>query len=276
MARTVYTKDQLDFLRNGCKWMAIGKLTEAFNARFGLAVSESQITAAKKNHRIIGGRQQKSGARVKALLTAEQAAFVDRMYRVHTGADLARVVNARFGLSLKISQIRSYLKNHGIQSGRDGRFVNGNKPWNNGLKGKGICKPNSGTFAKGNIPARTRELGEERICSKDGFVLVKVSEANPYTGAVTRFKHKHVVIWERHHGRPVPPGMVVRFADCDKMNFEPENLILITRAENLRLNQLGLSEYPEELRPSVIAIAKLEVKTFGKIRKTTEKSPCVI
>jgi len=272
MSRTVYTREQLQFLRNGCTWMAIGRLTTAFNSRFGLDRSESQIGNAMKRHHIRGGRAVKSGRR-GGLLTAEQKSFVREMYKIHSVVDLAAALNRRFGLVVPVSQLKSYLSRHGIQSGRDGCFAKGDLPWNAGTKGKGICKSNSGTFKKGNVPANVRPVGAERIDTKDGYVHVKVGEKNPYTGAKTRFKEKHVVEWERHNG-PVPKGMVVRLIDGDKENCIPDNLLLVTRAEHLRLTQLGFGEYQKELKPSVIAIAKLEVKTFSKKKGLQEVTPC--
>jgi len=55
--------------------------------------------------------------------------------------------------------------------------------------------------------------------------------------------------------------MVVAFKDADKLNCEPENLMLISRAELLTLNRHGYREMPAELKPSVLALSKLQVKT---------------
>jgi hypothetical protein len=269
MARVIYSDEQLAFLRAKCTKWAIGKLTAAFNARFGLAKTEGQIRATQKNHKIRGGRGQKKGARSRKLFTARQAAFIARTYKNISVVELTAAVNEKFKLALEVSQLRSYVRNHGVTSGRTGCFVQGSLPWNTGTKDQGVCKANRGTFTKGNIPGNIKPLGDERICPKDGFILVKIKEANPYTGADTRYKHKHVVVWEREHG-PVPEGYVVRLIDGDKTNCEPENLLLVTRAEHLRLNQLGVAAYPPELRPTVVAIAKLEVKTFGRRRREKE------
>lgn len=47
----------------------------------------------------------------------------------------------------------------------------------------------------------------------------------------------HRIMWEEIHGRKVPEGMVVRFADGNPNNFEPENLILRSRNDVARENQ---------------------------------------
>ena len=112
------------------------------------------------------------------------------------------------------------------------------------------------------MPANRKPLGHERVCSKDGYVLIKVAERNPHTGFPTRYKHKHVHIWEQAHG-PVPAGQVVIFMDGDKLNFEPQNLMLVTRAQLLRLNKHGYKDAPKDIKPSVLALSKLEVQTFS-------------
>ncbi len=267
MARFIYSPEQLAWLRAKCSRLAIGKLTADFNARFKLAKTESQIKSGLCNHQITGGRGPKKGLRPRKLFTPKQAAFVAAQFPLLSIADLTAAVNAKYSLSLRPSQLKSYVSNHSITSGRSGRFAKGDLPWNTGRKG--YMGANSTSFRKGDVPPNRQPLGTERICSKDGYIQIKIAETNPYTGAPTRYKNKQQVVWEREHG-PVPKGMVVRLIDGDKTNCAPENLLLISRAEHLRLTRLGVNDYPLELRPSVVAIAKLEVKTFDRIRQLKE------
>ena len=64
-----------------------------------------------------------------------------------------------------------------------------------------------------------------------------------------------------------PLGRVPCLVDGDVTNCRPENLLLITRAEHLRLTKLGFKWYPESLKPAVVAIARLEAKTFSRKRE---------
>ena len=117
------------------------------------------------------------------------------------------------------------------------------------------------------MPANLKPIGHERIRPKDGFILIKVVEKNPYTGSPTRYKHKHVHVWEQANG-PVPEGMVVALRDSDKTNCEPDKLMLISQAELLELNRHGYRNVPVEIKPSVLALTKLKVKTWAKEKKT--------
>lgn len=48
------------------------------------------------------------------------------------------------------------------------------------------------------------------------------------------------LIWERHHGRAVPPGHEVFFTDRDRHNFQIENLELLSKADlHRRVHALG-------------------------------------
>ena len=182
---------------------------------------------------------------------------------------LTRAFNERFGTDKTYQQIKTFISNRCIISGRTGQFEKGHTPWNKGTKGQGLTGPNKRSFKKGNVSANRKLLGTERIDSKDGYILIKVAEKDPNTGFPTRYKHKHVHIWEQANG-PVPKGMVVLFKDSDKTNFEPENLMLISRAELLCLNRHAYKNMPAELKPNVLVLAKLQVKTWGKEKRRTE------
>jgi len=109
-------------------------------------------------------------------------------------------------------------------------------------------------------------LGDgSKVCSKDGYILMKIPEVNPHTGAPTRYKHKHIYTWEQAHGR-VPDGMIVAFVDGDKTNCDLDNLVLISRHELLNLNQLGYKDTPDELKPHVLALSKLQVTIFKNMK----------
>ena len=177
--------------------------------------------------------------------------------------ELADLFNQKFGAQVNISAISSLCKRHGWLTGRDGKLKKGNQPWNTGTKG--VCKPNSGSFQKGAKPTNQKPLGHERICSKDGFVLIKVAENNPYTDAETRYRYKHHVVWEQHNGA-IPIKHVIRFIDGDPLNAVIENLCCVTKFVNMRMNQNRVNDLPVELRPTAKAIAELEVMLFEKVR----------
>ena len=177
--------------------------------------------------------------------------------------DLTARFNIRFRMNVKVSALISLCDRHGLHNGRDTRilpdgrllgletrFKKGIIPWNKGLKGV-VTGGKETQFKKGNKPANWRPLGSERI-SKDGYVEVKVAD-----GRLNKnWKAKHIVIWEEHNG-PVPPGHVIIFGDGNNRNFDPGNLLCVSRAQLARLNQRGLIQEDAELTRAGIAIADI-------------------
>jgi HNH endonuclease len=172
--------------------------------------------------------------------------------------------NEKFGTKLLVSAIKGLCLRKGWKTGRTGHFEDGFKPWNTGSKG--VCKGSSTSFKKGNKPANLKPIGHERFCSKDGHILIKVAESNPYTSAKTRYRPKHHVVWEQEHGE-IPEGNIVRFLDGNNKNCDPKNLSCVTKAVNLRMNQNAVNDLPAELKPTGKLISELEVATFNAINE---------
>lgn len=93
-------------------------------------------------------------------------------------------------------------------------------------------------------------VGHERACK--GYVLVKVADRAVDHTAKDNWKLKHVAIWEHEHG-PVPPGTNIVFADRDRANFSPENLVAVPRRLVALLNSPSCPEWhdAESLRTAM-------------------------
>lgn len=262
MSRFIYTDEHLEFLRDGYLTMNTRSLARAFNDRFGMEKTEEAIGSALRKNAIRCGRAHKDRLiNRERLFTAGQAQFIRGQYKGRSMAEMTALFNRRFGTGMTVKQIRTFVHNRGIKSGRTGHFPRGHRPWNAGTKG--LTGPNKTSFKKGNAPPNRKPIGAERIGSKEGFILMKVPEPDPYTGFPTRYKHKHVYLWEQAHG-PVPEGMVVAFVDGDKTRCDLDNLMLISRAELLNLNRHGYGDTPDSLKPSVLALSTLEVRTWKR------------
>lgn len=266
-----YTEKQIEFLRTGYAAMGIPELTRAFNKKFKMNKTDGAIKCAMSNRKITCGRTtgqlNKGRSRILILDAPLQINFLKKNYPLYSQKELVAKFNKRFKTTLTEQQIISFMHNHNIRSGRTGRFDKGHVPMNKGIKGMHLSPATE--FKKGHTPANTRPLGSERIDNKDGYIHVKIEEANPYTKAQTRFKQKHVVLWERKHG-PVPKGFAVIFKDSDRMNCVDENLELVSRAELARLNQLKYSEAHPEIKPALLTLAKLKTKFFSLQNKETK------
>lgn len=114
--------------------------------------------------------------------------------------------------------------------------------WNKGKKqsdymsAEMIAKTAKTRFKKGQDPHNTVPIGSERI-GKDGYVEVKVRHTKGEGSNNNNFEFKHRVIYEQNYGT-IPKGMIVEFLDGNIRNFDPSNLVLLTRKENLLRNMM--------------------------------------
>lgn len=257
-----YPVIQLVFLAINYPKMRVPELTAAFNLEFGTSKTEQQIKCTLGNWNIKCGRNCGFERGYSRIFTPGQLKFIKSGYRKWNPEELAIRLNKKFGTNFTAQQVRSRVHNQRIQSGRDCRFKKGHTPANKGIKG--IFIPNSGQFRKGHFPNNVKPLGHERIDS-DGYVWVKVAEPNPYTGAMTRYKQKSQIVWEAAHGK-VTMGHNLVYLDGDKRNCSLQNLALVSDAELVRMNQMRVSDFPAELRPSILAVARLKTAAFKAAR----------
>lgn len=184
--------------------------------------------------------------------TDEQFEFIKNNVTGTKSDELTKMFNNHFGLSLKPSQIRTFMKNHKFKNGIDTRFKKGQIPFNKGKKGIGGWEPTQ--FKKGNIPHNRKAIGTERI-NDEGYVDVKIQDGQGHKN----WKPKHQIIWEEKNG-PVPKGHVIIFADRNKLNLDIDNLILISRKQFITLNKSRLIQNNADLTKTGIVIADIHNK----------------
>jgi len=118
------------------------------------------------------------------------------------------------------------------------RFQKGQPAWNKGIKGLQMGGVET-QFKKGAKPLNHKPVGSTRICSKDGYVLIKVAEGK------FQWKMLHRENWFKAHGSYPPPTHVLTFKDGNKLNCDVANLEMITKGEHVKRN--GIHSYPPEV-----------------------------
>lgn len=183
--------------------------------------------------------------------TDDEAAFFKEYCYGHSYKEIQAEFIKRFGWNIEVRQIKNYIANHGLSTGRTGRFEKGHVPANKGVpmtpEHYAKCAPTmfrKGERGGGNSPM---PLGSEVI--RDGYVRVKVAQPNTW-----RFK-SHIV-WEEHKG-PIPPGHIITYKDGDPLNCDIDNLILISRRVSQIMSLKGLQKYTGESKVTAVNIAKL-------------------
>jgi hypothetical protein len=140
-------------------------------------------------------------------------------------------------------------------AGKRHRFTKGHTPWNKGVKGNNNA-PEYTHFKTGHIPANYKPVGWTRI-DAEGYHWTKVKEG------LNGWVMTHRLAWEIENG-PIPKGKFLRFIDGNKENWQIENLMLVDRESNMRLNTIH--RYPEELKSTMKILSKLKrkLKNHGK------------
>lgn len=190
--------------------------------------------------------------------TKEQVAFIKNNITGKLIPEFTEMFNEVFPLEIKCSQIRSYLRNHHLRNGMDCRFSKGHSPFNKGKKGITFGGVQT-QFKKGHLPHNYVPVGSERTRTvhtnskvKDDYIDVKIADPNKWKG-------KHILIWEQHNG-PVPKRHVVIFGDGNNRNFDPNNLILVSRRQLAVLNKNKLIQNDTDLTKTAVIMTDLILK----------------
>ena len=171
--------------------------------------------------------------------------------------ELTKRFNEKFNLNVTENAIANRKNILGLRSGIvGGQFQKGHIPANKGKKGymtpEQYEKCKATMFKKGNIPANHRPIGSERIDKRDGSILVKVKDGQLQKNWMSKGRY----IYEQAHGK-IPAGHKVIFADGDHSNFDLDNLILVSNAEELIMNQRKLISKEAEFTKTGAVIAKV-------------------
>ena len=225
-----------------------------------------KVSNFKKNHGLIPGRSIKPKGISKFPEGLLQ--FMTENVKGRCTSELAQMVRERFGIDFTVQQARTYIRNHGLVSGYDSRFVKGTSPPNKGRKQEEWLSPEAiertkrTRFQKGQMPCNHHEVGTV-VVTTDGYKAVKVGEPNEW-------EYVHRRTWEEHNG-PIPEGGIVIFLDGNPLNCDISNLQMITRAEHARLNQNHLRFKDPELTKTGITVAKILTAAGSKKKEKKGK-----
>ncbi|RHW46108.1 HNH endonuclease [Bombilactobacillus bombi] len=196
------------------------------------------------------------------LLTNEQEKFLRENVRGKSNADLTKLLNKKFELSLNRQQVENWKKNHKVSSGLTGHFEKGNVPFNKGKHMPTVGRTSETQFKKGHRPSSWLPIGTTKMWS-DGYMYTKISNKG---STLKRWKQTHKILWEKEYG-PVPAGYRLIFLDQNREHISLDNLAIVSNSECLIANLKGLIFKNKELTRSGIRVAKLMNKTRNLERK---------
>ncbi len=132
------------------------------------------------------------------------------------------------------------------------RFKPGQVPANKGLRRPGYAPGRMAQtqFKKGQS-TNAMPVGSTRLV--DGYIYRKVSDI-PLVCWTRNWVVEHVRVWTEAHG-PLPPNHVVAFKNGNRADIRLDNLVCLSRRENMRRN--SIHNLPPELANTIQLIGAL-------------------
>jgi hypothetical protein len=239
--------------------------------------------------------------------TPKQIEFLKDNVKGRSFAELHKLFNRRFKLSISIGMLRGVCYYYGFSNGahrphytpEELRFIRQNikgrsyiemvKLYNKNFRPKITLKQLESLAYKRGLrnglgaingfappnkgkkhppwQGNYRPIGTERIINYRDH-----RKERPYIEIKTdhnKWMRKHTAIWEKANGK-VPKGHVVIFADGNNRNFDLDNLLLVSRMELGVMNRCRLISKEKDLTTVGKTVASLKI-AIGK-RKKKRKS----
>lgn len=179
------------------------------------------------------------------------------------GLSESSVYNRAFAMGIKKDPVylRSTQFPPGYLGGKATQFQKGQAPPNKGQKmSKDLYQKVAKTmFKKGNKPMNTQPIGTiHQRSDKSGKMYLYIKLADSNWQLLNRYT------WEQYHG-PIPKGLIVAYKDGNYLNNDINNLMLLTKKENMARNTI--QRLPKELQQ----VIRLKCKLINKINKNGTK-----
>ena len=255
MTKRLYYPKHIKYLREITPGRRDAEITKLFNKKFNMNATTMAIKTLRLRNGIL--------LTVPRTKTWYQKEHIDYLRELSGqglfNAEITKRFNEKFGTDKTEVAIQNQRGQHRLFTSARYRWKKGHISWNKGRKG--YMGPNKTSFKKGNIPANWRPVGSERVTT-EGYTEVKIQD-----GKLNKnWRMKHLVIWEKANG-PIPKGHVVIFGNGDKGNLSLDNLVLVSRSQLVRMNQLGLIYDDAELTKTGAVIAAVRNKIGERKRK---------
>lgn len=225
----------------------VQELTDEFNATFGTNKTKSSIW-----HKAFRLTSQRLSDEPKTRLeyTPEMIERIKKIVPLWSYKKCAQMMSEEFNYKFTSSMIEHKANRLGVR-----------KP-NNGANNLDPRSTSINWFMKGRPSLNTKPVGTETVMRyKDGriFVVVKI-------GMPSEWEYKHRLVYKQHYGE-IPDGYMINFADGNHLNFDPDNLILVSKGENIMLNKNKLRFNDKDLTKTGLTLSKLIIARGRRAKK---------
>ena len=190
--------------------------------------------------------------------TDKEVEVLREVYPDTSNRECARILNRSLrSIKNKAVHLDLYKDPAYLEGARPGQFHSGHESWNKGTSWKAGGRSPETRFRAGEKPHTTVSVGTVTE-HKDGYLKQKVRD--DLTPGRFNWKFVHVIEWEKHNGA-LPKGWIVRFADGNSRNFEPDNLVAVSRQLNAVINRwLAVQDMPEGGLHTLKIMAQIKMK----------------
>ena len=262
MAVYRYPQEVHDFVKEHVKELRDEELAEACNKALGTSFTAKTMKSFRANHGYRNFRTQWTSEEY----WKHQKRWPQGMYEFIrdnswgvSSADMARMVNEKFGTSFTPQRMKCFRAQCHIRSGVTGWFQKGRPPGNKGKKQSEYCSPEAlaasraTQFKKGQKPPNEFPVGTIRVGKLGYLIRKKQMDGSQWD----RWEFLHRAIWTEHNG-PIPDGMVIAFKDGNKHNCQIENLVMMKRSEMSTMAKKGYWFEDPELTETALNIVRLQ------------------
>jgi hypothetical protein len=263
--KKIYTSEHLNYLKKIYIGRHSNEAAEMFNRRFKMNATPKAIKALARRYGFKSGYKNTTSWNKKYF--EEHIRYLKKIVPNTDYKIVTKLFNQKFGLNITVEQLRGLLKRKGLHNGFTGFFPKGHVPANKGVKGVYYPGCEKGWYKKGHVPWDYMPVGSERMNS-NGYIDVKVSDtAKPVQ---RRWKAKHVILWEKAHGK-VPQGHCVIFLDGNRRNITLNNLEMISMPVRAVMCHLNYFTNNMKITKTCIALAKFKVVLANRKRELSKK-----
>ena len=196
--------------------------------------------------------------------TEEEINFLREVYPHYPNKEVIEMLKDKFGIETSRRNLLNVKNRYNIPNKvipNSGCYRKGKEPWNKGktMPEETKAKVKKTWFKKGQIPKNHRPVGSTRI-DRDGYKLIKIAEPNKWI-VYSRY------VYEKAHGEKLKKNEAIIFADGNKLNFDIDNLVKVSRANLLYLNNNKLIFDDPELTKTGVNVSKVAEKINKLERK---------
>jgi hypothetical protein len=207
------------------------EINTLFNERFGLELTLFQTNGEISRLKLSNNKRH--------LFSSDEILFLEKNFNEYHFPELTKLFNKKFGLAASEDSVKKICHHHNLS---------------NAAKGK-----------------EAAAIGSTAIYNKSVYVKIRSrKKGEPILKKEESWRKKHFLIWENAHG-PIPEGHVIIFADNNKLNVSLDNLILVSKQEQMIMNIFGLIFSDPELTKTGLLVARLKLLASKSARELKEK-----